>query len=373
MASSASGQRTALRFTAEGDYGVPATTTYQALRFTGTSLNMPKETYQSNEIRADRQTADLRHGMRTAAGDVSFELSRGTFDELLSGALSGTWEAVTTGAVSLEADADDESFVRATGSFLADGFLPGDEVAATGFATAGNNGRAKVVAVTALSLTVDKALVADAAAAARTIALVGRRLKNGVALKTYSFERAFEDIGQYLLYRGLAINAMKLSVKPGEIVTGSVTLLGKDMVQATVSHATTLTPAGTASPFDAFTGSIREGGAVVANVTGVELDITNGRTTQGVIGERSPTEVHEGGLTVSGSLTAYFQDASLLNRFINEEESNLEVVLVDVNGVDFHRWYLPRVKYTTGDLDNPKEGPVVLSMSFTALVDDVSG
>lgn len=373
MASSASGQRTAVRFVAEGDYGVAASTTYQALRFTGTSLNLGKETYQSNEIRADRQVADLRHGMRSVAGDISFELSRLTFDELLAAALSGTWEAVTTGAVSLEADADDESFVRTTGSFLADGFLPGDEVTASGFATAGNNGRAKLVAVTALALTVDKALTADVAAAGRTVALVGRRLKSGTELKTFSVERAFTDIGQYMLYRGCAVNALKLSIQPGEIVTGSVTLLGKDMVQATAPHATIVTPPGTGSPFDAFTGVLLEGGVVVANVTGVELDVSNGRSTKGVVGQASPTEVHEGAFTVSGSLSAYFQDATLLNRFIDEEESSLEVLLRDHNGVDFHRLYLPRIKYTGGDLDNPKEGPVVLSLPFTALLDARAG
>lgn len=367
---SASGQRTALRFAPEIEYGVPGTT-YSVLRFTDTSLNLAKETYQSNEVRDDRQTADLRHGMRSVGGDFSFELSRGTFDVLLAAALSGTWRAVTTGAASLEAEAD--AFVRDSGSFLEDGFLPGDMVMASGFAEAGNNGRAKVVAVSALRLEVDRALTVDAAAAGRTVALVGQRLANGTELVSFGLERAFTDISQFMLYRGCAVDSLSLSVTPGEIVTCSMSFLGKDMVQATATHAVALTPAGTGSPFDAFTGALYEGGQRVANVTAVELEIANGRSVQGVVGHKSPQEVHEGAFVVTGSISAYFKDAVLLNRFINEEESSLELLLEDVNGTDFHRIYLPRIKYTGGDVDNPNTGPVTVSMPFTALLDATSG
>lgn len=367
---SASGQRTALRFAPEIEYGVPGTA-YSVLRFTDTSLNLAKETYQSNEVRDDRQTADLRHGMRSVGGDFSFELSRGTFDVLLAAALSGTWRAVTTGAASLEAEAD--AFVRDSGSFLEDGFLPGDMVMASGFAEAGNNGRAKVVAVSALRLEVDRALTVDAAAAGRTVALVGQRLANGTELVSFGLERAFTDISQFMLYRGCAVDSLSLSVTPGEIVTCSMSFLGKDMVQATATHAVTLTPAGTGSPFDAFTGALYEGGQRVANVTAVELEIANGRSVQGVVGHKSPQEVHEGAFVVTGSISAYFKDAVLLNRFINEEESSLELLLEDVNGTDFHRIYLPRIKYTGGDVDNPNSGPVTVSMPFTALLDATSG
>ncbi|GEL74620.1 phage tail tube protein [Myxococcus virescens] len=367
---SASGQRTALRFAPETEYGVPSTA-YSVLRFTDTSLNLAKETYQSNEVRDDRQTADLRHGMRSVGGDFSFELSRGTFDVLLAAALSGTWRAVTTGAASLEAEAD--AFVRDSGSFLEDGFLPGDMVMASGFAEAGNNGRAKVVAVSALRLEVDRALTVDVAAAGRTVALVGQRLANGTELVSFGLERAFTDISQFMLYRGCAVDSLSLSVTPGEIVTCSMSFLGKDMVQATATHAVTLTPAGTGSPFDAFTGALYEGGQRVANVTAVELEIANGRSVQGVVGHKSPQEVHEGAFVVTGSISAYFKDAVLLNRFINEEESSLELLLEDVNGTDFHRIYLPRIKYTGGDVDNPNSGPVTVSMPFTALLDATSG
>jgi predicted phage tail protein len=62
--------------------------------------------------------------------------------------------AVTTGSVTLGATAPNV-YTRTTGSFITDGFAVGDEINATGFAAAGNNGRGVVTVVAALSLTID--------------------------------------------------------------------------------------------------------------------------------------------------------------------------------------------------------------------------
>lgn len=61
------------------------------------------------------------------------------------------------------------TYSRAVGSFIADGFAVGDEIVATGFGTAGNNGRALITALTASAMTVDRTLVAEGAGAGRRI------------------------------------------------------------------------------------------------------------------------------------------------------------------------------------------------------------
>jgi hypothetical protein len=67
-------------------------------------------------------------------------------------------------------------YTRAAGSFLADGFLPGAELRASGFGKAGNNGTAQLLAVSATTLTVDTAqrpvpLSAESAGATATLAI----------------------------------------------------------------------------------------------------------------------------------------------------------------------------------------------------------
>jgi len=79
--------------------------------------------------------------------------------------------AVTTGSTSISVSATDNSFNRATGSFITDGFLAGDQVTVSGFAASNNNGRGIISEVTAtkMIMTYEMDLTTAAAAAGKTI------------------------------------------------------------------------------------------------------------------------------------------------------------------------------------------------------------
>ncbi len=88
----ANGSRHSLRYIPEVTYGVtPANPKFKPLRHVGTTLALSKGTLQSGELRSDRQIADFRHGARQVGGDISFELSYGSFDAMLEAVLCGTW------------------------------------------------------------------------------------------------------------------------------------------------------------------------------------------------------------------------------------------------------------------------------------------
>ena len=86
--------RTALRYVAEVTEGTtPATPALSEIRYTGESLGYNISNTRSNEIRSDRNVADLIRTGAEAAGDINFEMSYGSFDSLLEAALCGTWTA----------------------------------------------------------------------------------------------------------------------------------------------------------------------------------------------------------------------------------------------------------------------------------------
>tara|TARA_R110000822_G_scaffold11698_9_gene42482 strand:- start:393 stop:1313 length:921 start_codon:yes stop_codon:yes gene_type:complete len=75
-------------------YGVTnATPSFDEIRHTGTTLALTKTSSVSDELRGDRQISDATHGVRQVAGDISGELSYGTYDELIEAALGGSWTA----------------------------------------------------------------------------------------------------------------------------------------------------------------------------------------------------------------------------------------------------------------------------------------
>jgi len=96
MPTTATGARHSMGFIAEVTYGsTPATPAFADVRHTGTTLALSKTTIESGEITADRQIKYLRHGNKSVSGDISIELSYGSFDDLIEAALCGTWATDT--------------------------------------------------------------------------------------------------------------------------------------------------------------------------------------------------------------------------------------------------------------------------------------
>lgn len=376
----ANGSRHSMAHVAEVTYGVtPATPAFKPLRHTSTTLALSKEVLESEELRSDRQKTDVRHGAYQVGGDMGFELSYGSYDDLIQAALGGTWSTVKDSTViSLSAAAG--SFTRATGSFVTDGFVVGDVVTSSGFATAGNNGRFVVTAVVALTLTVTplqgQTMASDVAAAGRQV-ISRSGVRTGVVRRSFTIERLFGDVAgvdkPYHRFTGVEVNMMELQIAANAMTKGSFGFMGRDMVTATaaIAGSTYAAPTST-SPLDSFTGALVENGAVIAVVTEMQLNVENGLEARFVVGSKQTLQPSIARANVSGTITAYFENSLLLDKFINETESSLEFSLPDAAG-NVYRIFLPRIKYMGGQPDVSGEGPITLSMPFQALLSAPAG
>lgn len=198
-------------------------------------------------------------------------------------------------------------------------------------------------------------------------------LKVGTTRRSFTFERHFADISKYLRYKGCELNSLALSVTPGAIVAATFGLLGQTMDPAASSAiaGATYPAATTAAPYDGFSGVIEEGGSTIAIVTEVSLSLTNNLASMPVIGSLYGLQPSIGRSILTGNLTAYFEDAVLLNKFINETSSSLEFTLG--GGGTGLKFFVPKLKYTGGQPDVSGEGPVSLSMPWQGLYDSVEG
>ena len=284
-----------MSYVAETTYGVtPAVDpTFTDLRHTGTTLGLTKESFQSEELHADRQVRDYFHGPKSASGDVSFELSYGSFDDFLEAVTLGTWAADT--------------------------------------------------------------------------------LKAGVTRRSFSILRDFTDIPSvgkpYHLFAGVELNTLNLTIPASGAVTGSFGALGKGLTLLTdlTSLGTPVfPPVNTTTPFNSFTGSITEGGTQISVVTEVILSLVNGLAVRNVIGSDETILPTIGKSNLTGSITAFFENANLLEKFLNETESSLNITLLDPEG-NSYSIELPRIKYNGGQPDVSGEGSVTINLPIQAL------
>lgn len=196
--------------------------------------------------------------------------------------------------------------------------------------------------------------------------------KMGTTLSTFCIEQQFLDIGQYRMFKGMAISKMKVSAKPGSMVDVSFDFIGQDATASGSAAANTTTAASsTAGPFSYAKGVIQEGGGGIAYLTGIEFEVDNGLGTVGVIGSDLTPAIFNGRSSIKGNVTALFKDQVMLNKFLNETESSISAQFYapeSATGTELsHTILLPRVKYTGGDIAPPKEGAVIITLPFEAL------
>jgi hypothetical protein len=197
-------------------------------------------------------------------------------------------------------------------------------------------------------------------------------LKAGVARQSFTIERDFADIGQYLRYVGTEFDGFDIDVKAEGIVPIVFNVVGQDQTSATtIVTGATYTAAPTHSPYDGFSGSIKEGGSVIAVLTEVKCTLKNNLSEIYVVGSPLTLEPAIGKSMVTGTVTAYFSDTVMLNKFVNETESSIEFTLTD--GTNSYDILIPRVKYTGAPPNVSSDKPITLAMPFSALLDSTTG
>jgi len=198
-------------------------------------------------------------------------------------------------------------------------------------------------------------------------------LKVGTTPKFFSIEDYAADIDQARLFTGVTVNTMGVSLAPNQMVTTTFGLVGKTMTIGGTEK--TQDPASGAAPFDAYSGDLAignvGGASSVAIVTALDFTLTNGFAPTFVIGDDSAPSLEYGRAEVEGTLSAYFEDASLINRFLDETETEIEVSVGD--GTNTMTFTFPRVKINSADVG--VDGPTsrIVNLSFVALYDSTEG
>lgn len=347
----------------------------QTMRVTSKAVNLEAEELESEEVDVDtRQISDVRQGFNRIVGSPGFQFSRLDFDDLIEIAQGGDWtEPTPVTGINLGITSGTKILDRATGSWVTDGYRPGDIIEVAGFANGANNRNWRVLVVSTLNLTLydpTSAIITEAAGAGRTVSLKGKRIDVGLTLETMYVERQFLSVTKYQKFNGVAINELSFSVVPRSIVTGTLGLLGMSSPAFANSSGSTLAPLAksSASPYSAFVGNLLEGGSLIAVVTGLEWNMNNNRTLEAVVGSKFSPDVFEGDARIDGTLTAFFENDALFEKFRLETESTIFLELSDPDGTNFASIVFPRVKYNNAGMDPPQRGPVPQNIPFKALL-----
>lgn len=356
------------------------------LRRVTANFNLAKETYESNEIRTDRQVADFRHGVRSAEGSLNGELSSASYADFMAAILAKDFAAKTALSglsITISGAGPTYTVTRAAGSFLTDAVRVGMVVRLTGTFNAANVSKNLLVtAVTALALTVvvlnGTALVAEGPIASAGMSFPGKNTlvpKTGHTDDSFTIEEWFSDIAQSEVYTGMKVGSMNVQLPASGLATVDFSFMGKDLAsKGTTQYFTSPTAQGSDGIYAAVNGAVLFDGTPVAVITSADFSVERGMENAQVVGSNSIADIFSGRIRATGNLSVYFTDAVFRNAF--DAETPVSLVFSFVEGsdaaADFVSFVMPKVKLGSFTKEDGELG-ITASTSFTALLNDVTG
>jgi len=194
-------------------------------------------------------------------------------------------------------------------------------------------------------------------------------LKFGSTKKSFTIERGFLDITQFTVYTGTVVNSFSLEVNTDGVVQSTYGFIGQDMTVSATQQDSAPTAAASAQPFVHLDGTFKEGGASAGcTLLGISMSVSKNLDQLYCLGNDVIKEPAVGQIEVSGTATFYFEDETMLNKFLDETESSLEFTLDD-GSANTHTFLLPKIKYNSANVNQSDAGQIPIEMEFVALYD----
>jgi hypothetical protein len=364
----------ALRLVVEGTYGTSPGGAFEEVRFTSESLAKTTGTTTSAEIRSDRQITDVVRVSDGVDGAIEGELSYSGLatassaqDELMEAALmSAAWSAVQTNTGSWTISGS-----NITGTGVGTSLAVGDWVRVKN--NAALIGYFFVTAAAANSITVTP----TPTGAAATEVERGAVITNGTTERSFTIERQHTDVAStFELYTGVKVNSMTLNVAAGSISRYTFALLGQDEVSAAATAASSTT-AHTTNPImngvdNVF--AVRENHASLGTIVrSFSMSVANNHFARQAVGALGPVSMGSGSCVVTGTLSVYFENNTLLDKFRNWTTTNLSFILQDSAG-NAYCFHIPECKLTLGRATTPGlNQDITAELSFQGYRDTTYG
>lgn len=179
-------------------------------------------------------------------------------------------------------------------------------------------------------------------------------------------EKGFTDTGVYFLYNGCKVSSFEMTVGGSGELTVTVGIIGGKRTLNTESYDT----APISLPFvrlQNFKASIHEDGVLIGNVSSFSVNINpnleNDKYAIGGGGFR--TELPEGLLSVTGTISTFFKDASLLQKAVDSVTTSLKLVL-DAGAKGSFELLFPEVRLEQKDPEVGGPGGIMATFNWKA-------
>jgi hypothetical protein len=358
----------------------PGASGAQEIRRVTSTLALKKDSYESNETASHRQVTDMRHGTRRPSGEISGELSLGTYFDFMEAACRGTKSSAISKSesdfTSLTADNATAKLTVGASTWAAQGFRVGDVIRPANLSVAANNRNFIITALSGTEATVDPAPTDMTADTAFTVATVGKKVTiptSGHVSRKVAIEHYHDTPDITQLFTEARITGMSIQAPASGLCTVSFPVVARNEVELTSGDApyfSSPTAVNTNGITAAVNGRLLFNGTSVGVVTGFSFTLQMSQESPPVVGQDFVPDIFLGRSKVTGQMTALFTDSTFLDAFNDETEVSLILMLTVDSTVtsDFIAFTMPRVKLSSADIALQGEGGLPINCTFQALL-----
>jgi hypothetical protein len=313
-------------------------------------------------------------------GSFNFEMSYGTYDDLLESAMMSTWSAAlaivgVAGDISTTTTSTNNLTSTTAGKFT--NIVVGQWIRLAGF-TSLVNGFFRVTAkASAVSLTLAPVPGAAETPAAAAAKVDGAYIRNGVTETSYTMVKQFNDATAMTrqIIRGCRVKGFSFDMKTASILTGVMNFVGKsgEFSEATFAGES-ITPASTTEVMNCVTSvqQIQQDGATLGSpgsIMTLSAELDNQHREQKGIGQLGNVGVVAGTLMMNSKASQYFESKAQADKFKNSTAFSFSFMLQDVAG-NTYVFTFPRCKYESFVVNSSQlDSDVMAETTFTALRD----
>lgn len=200
----------------------------------------------------------------------------------------------------------------------------------------------------------------------------------GSTVKSMVIEESQLDIVKYRKTTGAVVTTMSIEAPIDGNATVTFGFNAKDngytlggSTAGTSLDASGYTAAVHNIPFTHVNGTmVDDAGSLIGVVQGISLELDNGYESTFVWSKAEAEYQTHQKANVTGTITAYYVDEILINKFLNETESSLTFSLTD--GTHVYTFIMDRIKYTGEESKIDGDGVRTISLPFRALKDNTN-
>lgn len=371
-----------IAYRAESTYNTPAgTSAAQYIRRVSSSLTPNRDSFTSNEVRADQQVSDARLGTHRPGGTIEGELSNTSYDDWIEAVLRGTWAAGTTTVESASStmttvtgESTGSTFALGAGTWSSFGYKQGDIIRFTSLATTSNNAvNFRILSLSGATAVVYPPPTAMSADSAFSVSVQGYKLTNGTTKRSFTLEQVDADLDQSLRFDGARIMGMSINAQPNAMVTVTWDVMAKTanvLSGASSPYFVSPTAQQNTGIFSGVSGDLFIGTAAQAVITGLQFNLNLNPQAPGVAFNNYVPNVFYGKSVLTGSVSAMIEDTTLLNAFLDETETGIMAAFYAAGSapLNFLSFVFNRIKFTSYTRTVGGDGPTIATLNFQALL-----